>query len=116
MTVEPARFKNAWDEADRLRLLRIPQVTRIYERHPGRRARTRIRPLLLAEQRYVEDTASPLEDSWKFHAHRAAFEKDRNRDTDHLVANYRTIRVTHRRLSYEPERLAAQIRALLGAR
>lgn len=53
-------------------------------------------------------------DSWEFHAHRAAFEKDRDRDTDHLLAGYRTIRVTHRRLSEEPERLAAQIRALLA--
>jgi very-short-patch-repair endonuclease len=53
-------------------------------------------------------------DSWEFHAHRAAFEKDRDRDTDHLLAGYRTIRVTHRRLSDEPERLAAQVRALLN--
>ncbi|MBS1887232.1 MAG: hypothetical protein JSU06_08595 [Actinobacteria bacterium] len=150
---EPQRLKNAWDEASRLRLLRVPEVAAIYERHPGRRrARNRIRPFLLAEQRHVEDTASPLEDrfaafvvahrlppphtnvliegdevdafwpagrliveldSWEFHAHRAAFEQDRDRDTDHLLAGYKTIRVTHRRLSNEPTRLAAQIRALL---
>jgi very-short-patch-repair endonuclease len=53
-------------------------------------------------------------DSWEFHAHRAAFEKDRSRDTDHLLAGYRTIRVTHRQLSDGPDRLAAQIRALLA--
>jgi very-short-patch-repair endonuclease len=53
-------------------------------------------------------------DSWEFHSHRAAFEKDRDRDTKHLLAGYRTIRVTHRKLSEQPERLAAQIRALLG--
>jgi very-short-patch-repair endonuclease len=114
----------------------------------------RIRPFLAAEQRHIEDTASPLEDrfaefvvahrlpppqtnvlvggdevdalwpaarliveldSWEFHAHRAAFETDRGRDTDHLLAGYRTIRITHRRLAEEPERVAAQIRALLGA-
>jgi very-short-patch-repair endonuclease len=148
----PYELKNAWDEADRLHLLRVPEVAAVYERGRGRRARTKIRPLLLAEQRYVEDSASPLEDrfaefvvaqrlpppqvnvlvgkdvvdalwpaarliveldSWEFHAHRAAFEKDRDRDTEHLLAGYRTIRVTHRKLSEEPERLAAQIRALL---
>jgi hypothetical protein len=149
----PYALKSAWDEASRLRLLRVFEVAAIYERRPGRRrARRNIRPLLLAEQRYVEVTDSPLEDrfaafivahhlpppqtnvlvggdvvdvlwpaarliveldSWEFHAHRAAFEKDRDRDTDHLLAGYRTIRVTHRRLSEEPERLAAQIRALL---
>lgn len=152
----PQRLKNAWDEASRLRLLRVPEVARIYELHRGRRgARKRIRPFLAAEQRYVEDTASPLEDrfaafvlahrlpppqtnvlvdgdevdalwpaarliveldSWEFHAHRAAFEKDRSRDTDHLLEGYLTIRVTHRRLSEEPDRLAAQIRALLADR
>jgi very-short-patch-repair endonuclease len=149
----PYELKNAWDEASRLKLLRIPEVAAVCERGRGRRARTRIRPFLLAEQRYVEDSASPLEDrfaefvfrhrlpppqtnvlvgkdvvdalwpaarliveldSWEFHSHRAAFEKDRERDTDHLLAGYRTIRVTHRKLSEEPERLAAQIRALLA--
>jgi Protein of unknown function (DUF559) len=149
----PHELKSAWDEADRLKRLRIPEVARVYELGRGRRrARAALKPYLLAEQRYVEDTASPLEDrfaafvaahhlpppqtnvlvdgdevdvlwpaarliveldSWEFHAHRAAFEKDRDRDTDHLLAGYRTIRVTHRRLSNEPERLAAQIRALL---
>lgn len=152
---EAQRLRSAWDEASRLRVLRVPEVARIYERHPGRRrARKRVRPFLLAEQRHVEDSASPLEDrfaafvathrlpppqtnvlvdgdevdvlwpaarliveldSWEFHSHRAAFEKDRDRDIDHLLDGYRTIRVTHRRLSEEPDRLAAQIRALLAA-
>jgi very-short-patch-repair endonuclease len=53
-------------------------------------------------------------DSWEFHSQRTAFEKDRSRDTDHLLSGYRTIRVTHRRLSEKPDRLAAQIRALLA--
>jgi very-short-patch-repair endonuclease len=152
---QPYELKSAWDEASRLKLLRVPEVAMVYERGRGRRrARRQIRPFLQAEQRHVEDTASPLEDrfaafvaahrlpppqtnvlvgrdevdalwpdarliveldSWEFHAHRAAFEKDRDRDTDHLLAGYRTIRVTHRRLSEEPDRLAAQIRALLAA-
>jgi hypothetical protein len=149
------RLKGAWEEADRLHLLRLREVAVVYERGRGRRrARKRIKPFLDAERRYVEDTASPLEDrfaafcvahrlppprtnvlvdgdevdalwpaarliveldSWEFHAHRQAFETDRDRDTEHLIAGYRTIRVTHRRLSAEPDRLAAQIRALLGA-
>jgi very-short-patch-repair endonuclease len=147
------RLKSAWDEASRLRRLRPAEVAIVYERGYGRRARRRIKPFLDAEQRYVEDTASPLEDrfavfctahrlprpqtnvlvdgdevdalwpaarliveldSWEYHAHRAAFETDRSRDTDHLLAGYRTIRVTHRRLSHEVDRLAAQIRALLA--
>jgi very-short-patch-repair endonuclease len=149
----PYELKSAWDEASRLKLLLVPEVAAVYERGRGRRARTRIRPFLLAEQRHIEDSASPLEDrfaefvvarhlpppqvnvlvgkdvvdalwpaarliveldSWEFHSHRAAFEKDRDRDTEHLLAGYRTIRVTHRKLSEQPERLAAQIRALLG--
>jgi hypothetical protein len=80
----PHELKSAWDEADRLKRLRIPEVARVYELG-----------------------------SWESHAHRPAFEKDRNRDTDHLLADYRTVRVTHRRLSDHPERLAAQLRTLL---
>jgi very-short-patch-repair endonuclease len=151
---QPYELKNAWDGASRLKILRVPEVAAVYERGRGRRrARALIRPFLQAEQRYAEDTASPLEDrfaefviahrlppphlnvlvgkdvvdalwpaarliveldSWEFHAHRAAFEEDRDRDTEHLLAGYRTIRVTHRRLSEQPGRLAAQIRALLA--
>ena len=54
-------------------------------------------------------------DSWEFHRHRAAFERDRARDTRLLVAGYRTIRVTHDRLDHEAAILAGEIRALLAA-
>jgi very-short-patch-repair endonuclease len=53
-------------------------------------------------------------DSWEFHGHRAAFERDRARDIALQVAGYRIIRVTHRRISSEGDRLAAEIKALLG--
>lgn len=53
-------------------------------------------------------------DSWEFHRHRAAFERDRTRDTRLLVAGYRTIRVTHDRLDAEAPTLAAEIQQLLG--
>lgn len=53
-------------------------------------------------------------DSWEHHGHRSAFERDRARDPELLLAGYRTIRVTHRRLDHEPSTLATQIRALLG--
>jgi hypothetical protein len=53
-------------------------------------------------------------DSWEHHAHRAAFERDRARDPKLLVAGYRTIRITHRRLDREAATVAAEIRALLG--
>jgi very-short-patch-repair endonuclease len=53
-------------------------------------------------------------DSWEHHGDRAAFERDRARDPKLLLAGYRTIRVTHRRLDDEPEQLAAEIRALLA--
>jgi very-short-patch-repair endonuclease len=52
-------------------------------------------------------------DSWEFHRHRAAFEQDRARDAALQAAGYRTIRITHRRLHYEPATLLQQLRALL---
>jgi predicted transcriptional regulator of viral defense system len=52
-------------------------------------------------------------DSFEFHRHRAAFERDRARDTRLLLAGYRTVRITHRRLDTESAELAAQLRLLL---
>jgi hypothetical protein len=52
-------------------------------------------------------------DSWEFHRHRAAFENDRERDTELQVAGYRTIRVTDRRMKADAAALAAQLRELL---
>jgi very-short-patch-repair endonuclease len=53
-------------------------------------------------------------DSWGFHGHRAAFERDRIRDTALQVGGYRTIRITHRRLHTEAAALAHELRVLLG--
>lgn len=55
-------------------------------------------------------------DSWEHHGHRAAFERDRSRDPERMIAGYRTIRVTHRRLDKEAAKLATEIRQLLNIR
>jgi Transcriptional regulator, AbiEi antitoxin/Protein of unknown function (DUF559) len=52
-------------------------------------------------------------DSWKFHGHREAFERDRTRDAAMQVEGYRVIRLTHRRLMREPAAIADQLRLLL---
>jgi very-short-patch-repair endonuclease len=147
------QLKGAAEEADRLRLFRLPELEQCCERGHGRRA---LRPVrrLITDLRPPDDGRSPLEirfmefirthdlpkpfqnaevlghevdalwpdaklivelDSWEFHSHRAAFERDRARDPKLLIAGYRTIRVTHCRLDREPEQLAAEIRQLLGA-
>jgi hypothetical protein len=53
-------------------------------------------------------------DSWEFHRHRAAFERDRARDAALQVAGYRIIRVTNRRMNNDAATLASELRALLG--
>jgi very-short-patch-repair endonuclease len=153
--VEPLRrLEHAWEEADRLKLLQLPEVELVCERGYGRRALKPIRGLLAAGRAPAEGR-SPLEerfhafcqerrlpeparnvqvlgrevdalwpeaklvvelDSWEHHAHRSAFERDRARDPGFLIAGYRTIRVTSRRLDREARQLAAEIRALLGLR
>jgi hypothetical protein len=146
------QLKSAAEEADRLKLLRLPELERCCERGHGRRG---LRPVrrLIANLRPPDEGRSPLEirfpefvrvhrlpapvqsvdvlghevdalwpaaklivelDSWEFHGHRAAFERDRIRDTTLMIAGYRTIRVTHRRLDGEAEQLAAEIRQLLA--
>ena len=52
-------------------------------------------------------------DSWAFHRHRAAFERDRRRDAKMQAAGFRVIRLTHRRLEREPQTVAAELRCLL---
>ncbi len=147
------QLESAWEEADRLHLLRLREVGEVCERGYGRHALKPIRRLLAAA-RAARTTRSPLEerfrrfrnrfglppaetnvevlgsevdvfwpearlivelDSWEFHHHRAAFQRDRARDTRLLVAGYRTIRVTHERLDKEARTLAAEIQTLLQA-
>jgi very-short-patch-repair endonuclease len=151
--VDFQRLERAWEEADRLKRLRLGEVERVCERGHGRHALKPIRRLL-AEARVTPRTRSPLEDrfqrfsrfydlpphstnvevlgkevdalwpaakliveldSWEFHSHRAAFQRDRVRDTKLLVAGYRTARVTHDRLDKEASALAREIRELLQA-
>lgn len=54
-------------------------------------------------------------DSVAFHSHRAAFERDRERDAARQVEGYRVIRLTHRRLEREPQKVADELRRLLGS-
>jgi hypothetical protein len=53
-------------------------------------------------------------DSWEHHGDRGVFERDRARDPKLMLAGYRTIRITHRRLDSEAQEIAELIRALLG--
>ena len=54
-------------------------------------------------------------DSFEWHKGRAQFEEDRRRDVALMLAGYRVIRVTQRRLIEEPDRVAFELRALLRA-
>jgi hypothetical protein len=52
-------------------------------------------------------------DSHRVHTTRKVFESDRQKDIDLLLRGYRVVRVTWRRLITEPEKLVAELRALL---
>lgn len=140
------------EEADQLRLLRLPDLETVCARSSGRRALRPIRHLIETGW-MTEDTQSRLEDrvldlcrkhdlpspvtgarvlgkevdafwpaakltveadSWRYHGHRAAFERDRDRDAAMQVGGYRVLRLTHRRMKREPEAIASQIRRLLA--
>jgi predicted transcriptional regulator of viral defense system len=53
-------------------------------------------------------------DSRAFHLNATAFEGDRIRDADLLLAGYRVIRITYRQLTREPEQVARRLRSLLA--
>ncbi|HEX8101132.1 MAG TPA: DUF559 domain-containing protein [Solirubrobacteraceae bacterium] len=48
-------------------------------------------------------------DGFAFHAHRAAFERDRARDADLMAAGYRVLRFTWRQITRTPEAVAIRL-------
>ena len=54
-------------------------------------------------------------DGWAAHGTRRAFERDRARDADLVVAGGGWYGSLHRRLETEPRAVAHQLRSLLGA-
>lgn len=53
-------------------------------------------------------------DGWRFHGHRAAFERDRRRDATLARAGYRALRFSHDQLAAEPRAVAATVVAALA--
>jgi very-short-patch-repair endonuclease len=54
-------------------------------------------------------------DGWTYHSSRAAFERDRDRDAELILAGERVIRVTNRQLTGRPEELIARFATGLAA-
>ncbi len=150
--VDDRTLERAFEEADRLGLLKTKALEDVCARGHGRRG---LKPLrrLIGEARVPEVSRTRLEDrvlalcreyklprpqtnvevlgrevdafwprarlmveadSWSFHRHRAAFERDRARDAAMQADGYRVIRLTHRRMKREPEQVAGELRRLLG--
>jgi hypothetical protein len=55
-------------------------------------------------------------DSWEFHRDKDAFEADRDRDVERLVAGFWTVRITWERIKYRSEREAARLHELVRQR
>jgi len=55
-------------------------------------------------------------DGWQFHGDRGSFERDRDRDADHLAEGILTVRITEERLTGSPDREAARLHKILRAR
>jgi hypothetical protein len=66
--------------------------------------------LLVAERVIVEL------DGYDVHSSRSSFENDRDRDADHLVAGFPTVRITWPRLRDTPEKEANRLEAILRHR
>jgi very-short-patch-repair endonuclease len=52
-------------------------------------------------------------DSWRFHGHRRAFERDRRKDLALQAAGYQVIRITAKQLAQQPLLVVAQIARVL---
>lgn len=62
------------------------------------------------DQRLIVET-----DGWRAHGTRQAFERDPRRDASLTAAGWRVLRVTWRRLQYEPRAVATQLKRVLDA-
>jgi very-short-patch-repair endonuclease/predicted transcriptional regulator of viral defense system len=146
-------LRRAFEEADRLKLLRMPELERVCVRAGRRKGLPALRRLIDAardpvmtrsplEDRFAEfyrehlaDLPAPMTnvsildhevdaywpshrlvvemDSWEYHHHRAAFERDRKRDAAMQAAGYRVIRLTYGRMEAEPGEVASELRRIL---
>jgi len=110
--------------AIRALLADVPGFTR---QAAERRLRRLIGAARLAPPRYnvcvlgrERDAVWPLQrlvvevDGYAAHGHRRAFEQDRRRDQELAAAGYRTVRITWRQLTTEPEPLIATLAAALA--
>jgi very-short-patch-repair endonuclease len=64
-----------------------------------------------SEQRLIVET-----DGHRHHGTRAAFERDRERDSVLTARGWRVVRITHRRLARQPREVAGLLERLLSAR
>ena len=95
-------------EAERL-LLRLIRAAQLPEPQANARVAGFEVDFLWPEQKVIVEI-----DGFAFHGHRAAFERDRQRDMVMRDAGYEVIRVTWRQLVEQPLRVIAHIARALG--
>lgn len=115
----PRQVERAFNQMEVLRLTDPLSLPDLIERHPGSRGVAALPPrgrllevnCVWRAQRLIVEL-----DGRDVHGTGRAFESDRRRDRELLVAGWRSARVTWRQLSGEPETVAADLRRLLGGR
>jgi very-short-patch-repair endonuclease len=65
---------------------------------------------------FVEEKVIVELDSWLFHWSRSSFEDERKRDTDTLLADHVTVRLTDERFDNEPAQVASDLHTILAER
>lgn len=151
--IQPQALFHAFEQAERLALLDLRAIDRLWVTDHGRHGLRTLRSVLDDQRLPNTVTRSELErlfldlchetglpmptvnavvegfeadsvwpharlivelDGYRFHRSRTAFERDRARDAALLLAGYRVLRVTYRRLKTEPEAVARTVRSLLA--
>jgi very-short-patch-repair endonuclease len=100
-----------WDRSKAERRMRqLLREARLTQPAMGQRVAGWPADFLWREERLILEV-----DSYQFHGHPYAFERDRRRDQAHITAGYTVIRVTWRQMKEEPLRVIAVIALALGA-
>jgi very-short-patch-repair endonuclease len=100
----------ARSEAER-RMLELVRAAGLPQPLPNARLEGYSVDLLWPAQRFVVEV-----DGYRYHGHRAAFERDRRKDARLLAAGYRVMRFTWRQLVHEPMLVAAMLASALTER
>jgi hypothetical protein len=104
-------LERALDQAEILDLFDLTSLIALARTHAGERGAKALTRALMEHEAGTTVTRNELEELYRYHRTRKAFERDRERDAILAAAGLRTLRFTHRQLTRRPQSVLAALRS-----